>query len=123
MLSKLIATVMVVFFLTATCMPAYGHDGKIPNIVNNPSDEDPWGGEHHFTGDPGIRASILPNPKYLGGPSFFIALFFYHFWMDFEAPLVKSDDNISRGGLITKGTGNVTSQPEINNTISGTRNW
>jgi hypothetical protein len=122
MLSKLITIVTMVIFLVVISTPAFSHSGRIPNIIEEPSDEDPWGGEHHLLDTPGNEKTSINPPKLFYGTRYFISIAWYYFWQDFEAYIIKTSD-AGPGNNLIKNFETETPQPEpINNNSTGSGN-
>ena len=81
MRSKLIILVVMAVFLMAVGIPVVAHDGRISNLINDPGDEHPWGGDHQVIDNPQL-APQKSGDLFIGSRTFFfIKLTVEHYWI------------------------------------------
>jgi hypothetical protein len=80
MWSKLLITVMTAILLAVVCFPVQAHDGRLSNRIDPlDGDEQPWGGDSHYSGSDLPQLSA-PDPGIFQGTNYFILLTFDYGW-------------------------------------------
>ncbi len=80
MLTKLLVTVMTAVLLAVVCFPVQAHDGRIANRIDPAdADEQPWGGDSHYTGTDLPQLSSI-DPGLFPGTTYFIKLTLDYGW-------------------------------------------
>ena len=84
---KTFTLILAVILIVAVCIPAGGHNGRIPITIDPEQDEHPWGGEHNNSTDEPIYTSEVPGID--GISYYFIRLTFRYTLTSIQYRLIK----------------------------------
>ena len=91
MWSKLLVLTVTVAFLAVAGTGVMAHNGRISNLIDNPSeaDEHPWGGGNEYTDDPVLSASPIEDPSLIDSKYYFLGWTIKYSWISIRNFLME----------------------------------
>jgi len=89
MLSKLLITVMTAVLLAVVCFPVQAHNGHLSVRIEPDTDEQPWGGDSHFSGSD-QPSYVGLSPDFFQGTYFFVAITLDYGWFTITEYIMDS---------------------------------